>query len=218
MSPDRDRFALVIFDCDGVLIDSETVALPVLGEMVAELGVRLAEDEVHRRFGGLSIAQVMAAVAETLGAEPPANFEAELGRRWEAVLGASLVPIEGVTGVLEGLRLPFCTASNAEASELRFNLDAAGLRHHFEDRLFAATDVANPKPAPDLYLLAARTMGFDPSVCAVVEDTPTGVAAGSAAGMHVLGYERRHSEQALRAAGAREVFRHMDELLALLHA
>jgi len=212
------RFEFVIFDCDGVLIDSETVALPVLGTMLAELGAHLEVDEVHRRFGGLAVSQVMAAVAETLGTAPPATFEADLARRWEDVLGSELVPIAGVTDVLENLRLPFCTASNAESTEIRFNLGAAGLRHHFEDRIYTATDVDHPKPAPDLYLLAARTHGVDPAVCAVVEDTPTGVAAGAAAGMHVFGYSTRHSEAALRAAGARETFRHMDELLPLLHA
>lgn len=212
------RFEFVIFDCDGVLIDSETVALPVLATMLAELGADLEIDEVHRRFGGLSYAQVMEAVAETIGGAPPPTFETDLTRRWEEALGSELVPIPGVTNVLEGLRLPFCTASNAESQEIRFNLDVAGLRHHFGDRMFTATDVERPKPAPDLYLLAARTHGFDPSVCAVVEDTPTGVAAGTAAGMHVFGFSTRHPEDALRAAGARDIFRHMDELLPLLHS
>ena len=212
-----DRFEFVIFDCDGVLIDSETIAIPVLGTMLAELGAQLDDSEVHRRFGGLSMPQLMAVVAETLGAPPPDTFEADVVRRWEDALSADLVPISGVTAVLEGLRLPFCTASNAESAELVFNLDVVGLRHHFDDRIFSATDVEHPKPAPDLYLLAARTHGFDPAVCAVVEDTPTGVAAGAAAGMHVFGYSTRHSEEVLRAAGARDIFRHMDELLPFLH-
>ncbi len=212
------RFEFVIFDCDGVLIDSETVALPVLGTMLGELGAHLEVDELHRRFGGLSYAQLLEVVAETIGGAPPATFEADLARRWEEALGTELVPIPGVTDVLEGLRLPFCTASNAESEEIRFNLDVAGLRHHFEGRMFTATDVERPKPAPDLYLMAARTHGVDPSVCAVVEDTPTGVAAGTAAGMHVFGYSARHPREALLAAGARETFGHMDELLPLLHA
>lgn len=215
--PASSRFECVIFDCDGVLIDSETIALPVLGTMLAELGAHLDIDEVHRRFGGLSMTQVMAVVEDTLGAPPPDTFQAEVVRRWEDAFRTDLIPIPGVTDVLEGLRLPFCTASNADSHELRFNLDQSGLRHHFGDRLLSATDVEHPKPAPDLYLLAARTMGVDPAVCAVIEDTPTGVAAGTAAGMHVFGYSTRHSEDVLRAAGARDIFRHMDELLPLLH-
>jgi HAD superfamily hydrolase (TIGR01509 family) len=212
------RFEFVIFDCDGVLIDSETVAIPVLGTMLSELGADLEIDELHRRFGGLSYSQLLQVVGETIGRPPPTTFEADLSRRWEVALGSELVPIPGVTSVLEGLRLPFCTASNAESDEIRFNLDVAGLRHHFEDRIFTATDVEHPKPAPDLYLLAAEVSGVDPSLCAVVEDTPTGVAAGTAAGMHVLGYSTRHPREALVAAGARETFRDMDELLPLLHA
>lgn len=209
------RFDLVIFDCDGVLIDSETVALPLLGSMISELGVELDVGEVHRRFGGLSLEQVMARVEETLGEGPPPTFLDEFVRRSEETLRRELVPIEGVPELLEGLALPFCSASNADGHELRFNLEVAGLLHHFDDRLFSADDVEHPKPAPDLYLLAARTMGFDPAQCAVVEDTPTGVAAGSAAGMHVFGYASRNSSDQLLAAGARETFRSMAQLSAL---
>lgn len=209
------RFDLVIFDCDGVLIDSETFALPVLGSMIAELGVELGVDEVHRKFGGLSLEQVMAGVAETLGERAPPTFLDEFARRSEETLRRELVPIEGVPELLEGLALPFCSASNADGHELRFNLEVAGLLHHFGDRLFSADDVERPKPAPDLYLLAAQTMGFDPTRCAVVEDTPTGVAAGSAAGMHVFGFASRNSSDQLLAAGARETFSSMAQLPSL---
>ena len=210
------RFQLVIFDCDGVLVDSETVALPVLREMLAELDAQLELPEVHRRFGGLSIPQVMTAVTDTLGATPPADLEAEFMRRSEDALRTGLVPIDGVSDLLVGLELPFCTASNAESEEIRVNLEIAGLRQHFGDRIFTANDVEHPKPAPDLYLLAARTMGFDPAVCAVVEDTPTGVAAGAAAGMHVFGYSTRNPAERLLDAGAQQTFTHMSQLPALL--
>jgi HAD superfamily hydrolase (TIGR01509 family) len=210
------RFELVIFDCDGVLVDSETVALPVLRQMLAELDAHLELPEVHRRFGGLSIPQVIAAVTDTLDAMPPADFEAEFMRRSEDALRAEPIPIDGVPDLLASLELPFCTASNAESEEIRVNLEIAGLRHHFGDRLFTANDVQHPKPAPDLYLLAARTMGFDPAVCAVVEDTPIGVAAGAAAGMHVFGYSTRNSAALLIEAGARDTFTHMSQLPSLL--
>lgn len=210
------RFELVIFDCDGVLIDSETFALPLLGSMIADLGVELEVDEVHRRFGGLSMEQVMAGVAETLGAPAPPTFLDEFVRRSEETLRRELAPIDGVPELLEGLGLPFCSASNAEGRELRLNLEVAGLLHHFGDRLFSADDVEHPKPAPDLYLLAAQTMGFGPEQCAVVEDTPTGVAAASAAGMEVFGYASRHPAAGLAAAGASITFTSMRELPALL--
>jgi len=209
------RFELVIFDCDGVLIDSETFALPLLGSMIAELGVDLEVDDVHQRFGGLSLEQVMAGVAETLGEPAPPTFLDEFVSRSEETLRRELVPIEGVPELLEGLALPFCSASNADGHELRFNLEVAGLLHHFGDRLFSADDVEHPKPAPDLYLLAAQTMGFDPDRCAVVEDTPTGVAAGAAAGMHVFGYASRHASERLLEAGARQTFTQMSELPSL---
>lgn len=211
------RFELVIFDCDGVLVDSETIALPVLGTMLAELGTDLELREVHRRFGGRSIAQVMTAIAVTLGTEPPRDFAMDYMRRSEEALRDELVPIDGVPELLTALDLPFCTASNAESEEIRINLEIAGLLHHFEGRMFTANDVEHPKPAPDLYLLAARRLGFDPAVCAVVEDTPTGVAAGAAAGMHVFGYSTRNSAERLIEAGARDTFTHMSQLPALLH-
>ena len=214
--PRSEPFELVIFDCDGVLVDSETLALPVLGTMLAELGVELETDELHRRFGGLSIAQVMTMVAETLGSAAPPTFEAEFDRRSAATLREELVPIDGVAELLEGLKLPFATASNAETTEIHANLGFAGLRHFFEGRIFTATDVEHPKPAPDLYLLAASTLGFDPGVCAVVEDTPTGAAAGAAAGMHVFGYSTRNTPEQLIEAGARDTFTHMSQLPALL--
>lgn len=210
------RFELVIFDCDGVLVDSETITLPVMCEMLGELDAHLELPEVHRRFGGLSIPQVMTSVTDTLGTVPPANFEAEFIRRSEDALRTGLVPIDGVPDLLAGLELPFCTASNAESEEIRVNLEIVGLRHHFGDRIFTANDVQHPKPAPDLYLLAARTMGFDPAVCAVVEDTPTGVAAGAAAGMHVFGYSTRNPAERLIEAGARDTFTQMSQLPSLL--
>lgn len=212
------RFDLVIFDCDGVLIDSESVALPVLGEMLADLGAVLGIEEMHRRFGGLSLTQVMELVEETLETAAPSGFADEFARRSEEVIRRELAPIPGVPELLGELERPFCTASNAEPGEIRVNLEVAGLLDRFEGRIFTATDVERPKPAPDLYLLAARTLGAAPARCAVVEDTPTGVAAGAAAGMQVFGFERRHSADGLIGAGAARTFTAMGELVELLHA
>lgn len=210
------RFELVIFDCDGVLIDSEAVAIPVLRSMLVELGASLELGEAHHRFGGRSLDQVMDEVGAILESPPPSTFLDDFVRRSDDVFRSELVPIEGVPELLEGLTQPFCTASNADARELRSNLKVAGLLHHFDERMFSADDVVHPKPAPDLYLLAARTLGAEPSQCAVVEDTPTGVAAGAAAGMHVFGYTTAHSAHRLLEAGARETFTRMSELPSLL--
>ena len=185
--------------------------------MLADLGTELELDEVHRRFGGLSYEQVMAEVTGTLGEPAPSTFLGDFVRRSEDVLRRELVPISGVPELLAGLELPFCTASNADFRELHANLETAGLLHHFGERFFTADDVEHPKPAPDVYLLAARTLGAEPGRCAVIEDTPTGVAAGTAAGMHVFGYAAAHSADRLLEAGARETFTEMSQLLALLH-
>lgn len=211
-----ERFELVIFDCDGVLVDSETVTLPVLRSMLTELGTTLELDDVRHQFGGRSLAQLMVGVAETLGKQPPPTFLNEFGRRAVTALRAGLAPISGVPDLLANLDHPFCTASNAEPEEVRMNLEIAGLLHHFHGRIFGVIDGIHPKPAPDLYLLAARTLGVVPTLCAVVEDSPTGVAAGAAAGMHVFGYAATHPSERLLEAGARETFTSMGQLPSLL--
>jgi|APSaa5957512535_1039671.scaffolds.fasta_scaffold164520_2 HAD superfamily hydrolase (TIGR01509 family) len=210
------RFELVIFDCDGVLIDSESVAMPVLRAMLMELGATLELDELHEQFGGRSLDQVLARAGEVLGEQPPPTFIDDFAVRCGEVFRTELVPIDGVAELLNSLAHPFCTASNADSVELRSNLEVAGLLHHFGERMFSADDVERPKPAPDLYLLAARTLGFEPALCAVVEDTPTGVAAGAAAGMQVFGYASRHPAERLMEAGASETFTAMSELPRLL--
>lgn len=212
------QFDLVIFDCDGVLIDSEAIALPVLRSMLAALGATLDLEQMHHRFGGLSLPHLFDSVTELLEAPPPATFLDDFNRRTEAALQTRLAPIPGVPHLLEHLTHPFCVASNAESHEVLANLATAGLLHHFEDRIFTATNVQHPKPAPDLYLLAARTLGAAPERCAVIEDSPTGVTAGAAAGMHVFGYTSAHPAQRLLDAGARQTFTHMDQLTALLGA
>ncbi len=208
---------LVIFDCDGVLVDSEPLANRVLAERLETIGVSLPLAEVMRRFVGRTRAGCLDLAAELSGRELPRGFAAD----WDAALFAAfereLQAIEGVAEVLRGLALPFCVASNSSPERMRVSLRAPGLLPFFEGRMFSATQVPNPKPAPDLFLHAAKTLGFAPSHCAVIEDTPTGARAGVAAGMTVFGYAGgAHTDAAaLRKEGAR-VFADMKDLPALL--
>lgn len=210
-------FDLAIFDCDGVLIDSEPIANRVLGERLAAIGISLPLAEVMRRFVGRTRAGCLELAAELSGRALPRGFAED----WDAALFAAfdqeLRPIDGIADVLRSLALPYCVASNSSPERMRVSLRAAGLLPFFEGRMFSAAQVANPKPAPDLFQHAARTMGAAPSRCAVIEDTPTGAKAGVAAGMTVFGYAGgAHSNPAaLRKEGAR-VFGTMNELPALL--
>ena len=208
---------LVIFDCDGVLVDSEPIANRVLSERLAALGLRMSPEEVMGAFIGRTRQGCLEHAAAMLGGPLPGGFAAE----WDAALfrafRAELKPVAGVGEVLDKLAVPHCVASNSSHERMRVSLAAAGLLARFRGRMFSATDVERPKPAPDLFLHAAGCLGVAAQRCAVVEDTPGGVRAAVAAGMKVFAYAGApHSDVcALRAAGA-SVFADMSLLGGLL--
>ena len=208
---------LVIFDCDGVLIDSEPIANRILQARLAAAGLVMDPEEVMKTFVGRTRDGCIEMAGRLLGRPLPADF----GSKWDAALfealGREVKPVEGITEVLDGLELPWCVASNGEPERMRLALEAAGLLGRVGERLFSAKQVARPKPAPDLFLHAARAMGHLPATCAVVEDTPTGVKAGIAAGMRVFGYAGSlyADPDALEAAGA-TTFHQMRALPSLL--
>jgi HAD superfamily hydrolase (TIGR01509 family) len=179
---------LVIFDCDGVLVDSEPISVRLDVEMFAELGLTITPEEVIERFVGRSPEVIVQAVEAELGHPPPAGWfergEQELRRRFEA----ELEPVPGIAEALERISLPACVASSSPPERLRFKLELTGLYDRFAGRIFSASEVTNGKPAPDLFLYAAARMGTAPEACAVVEDSRYGVQAARAAGMHALGY------------------------------
>ena len=195
---------LVIFDCDGVLIDSEPIANRVLAEQLDAAGLRLSVDQVMSRFVGKTRAGCLELAAELLGRRLPETF----GDAWDKALFAALArevrAVEGVAELLRELDFPYCVASNSTPERMQVSLTAAGLLPFFEGRMYSAAAVARPKPAPDLFLHAARSMNAPPSGCVVIEDTPTGVQAARAAGMTVLGYAAGVPALArkLEAAGA----------------
>ncbi len=209
---------LVIFDCDGVLVDSERLSHTVMREMLAERGVDLSFDETVDRFIGTSLAVCLARVGELLGGSPPTDFRAEFAQRTQAVFAAGLQTVPGVERVLDALTMPYCVASNGNHAKVNFTLGHTGLLPRFAGRIFTADDVANPKPAPDLFLFAARSLGAEPAHTTVVEDTPTGVAAARAAGMRAIGFAAMTPAARLAAAGADAVVATMPELQALLSA
>ena len=210
--------ALLIFDCDGVLVDSERLAHEVLCEMLAEVGISLTLREAFDRFMGSSTEKCLAVLHELLGDAPPADFMTRYGERSSAAFRAGLSPVDGITPLLEALTLPYCVASNGPREKMRFTLGHTGLLPRFEGRLFSAQDVQRPKPAPDLFLHAARTLGAAPAQCVVIEDSPTGVAAARAAGMTVYGFAAMTDPARLEAAGAHRTFGHMTDLSVLLQS
>jgi HAD superfamily hydrolase (TIGR01509 family) len=210
------RFDLVIFDCDGVVVDSERIVFDVFGDFIRSLGVHLSEEETREQFLGRTLAACMT-IVETLSGRPapPGALERYTAER-DRVLRERVQPVEGVRAVLETLTIPFCIASSGGYDKMGITLGATGLKPFFEGRLFSATEVARGKPAPDIFLFAAERMRAEPKRTVVIEDTVNGVRAGFAAGMTVLGYVDLTPAAKLIEAGAATTFTHMRELPALL--
>lgn len=176
---------LVIFDCDGVLVDSEMLSAGVLMGMLTQEGYPLTEEAFRADFLGRSFAAAALRAKERFGRALPEDFESRYRDRLFATLDAELKPMPGVVEVLAGMRIPFCLATSSSPRRLALSLKASGLAQFFEGRCFTASEVQKGKPAPDLFLHAAGRMGMDPARCLVIEDSELGVSAGLAAGMEV---------------------------------
>ena len=206
---------LVIFDCDGVLVDSEPLANRVFTEALNEIGLAIGYDEVCREFIGLTTDCAMELVRGRLGRPVPEGFVDDVQARTFAAFERGLRPVRGVREALERIELPVCVASSGEPEKMRLTLGLTGLLERFEGRLFSATEVPRGKPHPDILLHAARSMGIPPEECTVVEDSVPGVRAGRSAGMDVLGYAGESDGARLEAEGA-QVFHDMRRLPDLL--
>lgn len=182
------RPELIIFDCDGVLVDSERIAARVQVALGAELGWPLSEDEVIDRFIGRSSASIREQVAARLGEETAATWWERFEQLHREAVDAGLSPVDGLPEALDAIELPTCVASSGSHEKMRHTLGRTGLYDRFAGRIYSATEVSRGKPAPDLFLHAARQSGVDPSACVVVEDSRPGVQAARAAGMRAFGY------------------------------
>lgn len=207
----------MILDCDGVLVDTEPVGNRVLAELLSAAGLPTTTEESMRTYMGRSWASGVAIATARLGRPLPADLQERYTTAVRAAWETELEPIPGIVAALDAIDLPTCVASSGDHDRMRFTLGRTGLYERFAGRIFSATEVERGKPAPDLFLHAARRMGFDPAQTAVVEDTVPGVQAGRAAGMRVLGFARYTSAADLAAAGA-EPFDDMTLLPELLGA
>jgi HAD superfamily hydrolase (TIGR01509 family) len=209
---------LVIFDCDGVLVDSEPLVNRVEAEFVAARGWSATPSEMGALFKGHTFERTV----QLLEARLPGGISKvgvyELAMAIAQVFQKELAAVPGVHALIAALReraIPICVASQSALPRVRLSLQICGLDSFFDDRVFTASMVARPKPAPDLFLHAARTLGTAPAQCVVIEDSPSGVRAAVAAGMKVLGYAATENEALLREAGA-TTFTQMSDVPALL--
>jgi HAD superfamily hydrolase (TIGR01509 family) len=215
---------LVIFDSDGVLVDSEPIASRVLADSLSEIGYATSPGDAIARYTGISLASVLAKIEAEWGRPLPADFATTLRQRDAAAFRAELEPIPGVAETLEELdRLGVlkCVASSGTPAKLEITLGVSGLASAFAPHIFSAAMVARGKPAPDLFLLAATQMGARPQECVVIEDSVAGIRAARAAGMRPFGFiGGGHASPALgamlREAGAAAVFETMTDLPGML--
>lgn len=190
-------FGLVIFDCDGVLVDSEPISKRVFTQALADYDIIIPSDEFSHLFLGKSIVSCIEVSEKYSGTNLPPNFHEDYHQQLYKAFEAELTPIAGVTEVLQNLSKPVCVASSGTYERIAFALNKTSLSQFFGDNVFSAEDpqVAHGKPAPDLFLHAAQKMGVTPDRCAVIEDSVAGMEAGLAAGMTVFGFTNELHEE-----------------------
>lgn len=211
---------LVIFDCDGVLVDTEGPANRRLAEWITDAGYPIAYEQCRRRFSGRSLSSVRSELIETVGVDLGADLIERWYRELQSLFAGGLEAIPHVADFIDAVEragLAHCVASSARVDKMHLTLGRTGLLPHFKDVLFSASMVERGKPAPDLFLLAAKTMGFEPQDCIVIEDSVPGTQAGVAAGMRVFSYhgDPMTDIEGLRSAGG-ILFEDMRRLAALI--
>ena len=209
----------VIFDCDGVLVDSERISNGTWALLLTEIGLPMTMEQSLGIFMGNSMPRCVEIVTDMLGHAPPDDLLARFTANVTVALQRDLQPVHGIVELLDALDaagMRYGVASNGEHEKMRTTLGKTGLLDRFEGKRFSAVDVGKPKPAPHLFLHAARALGFDPARTVVVEDSPLGVQGAAAAGMCVIGYAEIVSAERLQAAGAVITVESLQDVAGLL--
>ena len=212
---------LVIFDCDGVLVDSEVISCRAHAETLTRHGYAITEEQVLHRFLGVSDREARQIIEREIGRPLPSDFEAQVKEATLKFYAGDLKAIAGVAAAIAAIDLPKCVASSGTPEKIRHGLECAGLYEQLNPHIFSATQVKRGKPAPDLFLFAAEQMGAPAKRCLVIEDSVPGVTGALAAGMTVLGFhggshcQPGHADK-LRDAGAAVVFDDMRQLPELV--
>jgi HAD superfamily hydrolase (TIGR01509 family) len=212
---------LIIFDCDGVLVDSESLENEIMAQCLTQAGWSMSGPQARERFIGLTVGAVVALAQAHLGHALPDGWLEDCSARSHAQLAMQIEAIDGVEAAIDAIEAEGWTtavASSGEHAKMKITLGRTGLYERFAGRIFSAQDVAHGKPAPDVYLLAAKSMGYAAETCFAVEDSPNGARAAIAAGMRTFGYAAQIDPAKLVAVGVHHVFFDMSRLPALLAA
>jgi HAD superfamily hydrolase (TIGR01509 family) len=182
------KYKCIIFDCDGVLVDSEAISSGVLTEMAKELGIKISHDEALENFTGSSLQYSLKYIENKFGQALPSDFELEFRQKSYEQFALNLKPINGIHEVIQSLTIPFCVASSGPREKIIRNLTTANLIQYFEGNLFSSYDIQSWKPEPDIFLHAAKTMGFEVGECLIIEDSCTGIQAAKSGGFDVIAF------------------------------
>lgn len=182
------HYQAIIFDCDGVLVDTESISCSVLVEMAKSFGLIMDPDYALKQLSGKSPKEMIHFLEKSSGQRLPVNFEAEYRKLSYQAYKLGTKPIPGIIELLDKLKMPYCVASGGPMQKILLNLELAGLLKYFKDRIFSSYDINSWKPEPDIFLYAAKQMNFKPSECAVIEDSISGVEAATKGGFDVFLY------------------------------
>ena len=209
------KYKCIIFDCDGVLIDSESIAIGVLVNMANDLGAKIDFNETMISLKGKSLNSCMELISKRIGKSLPPEFEANYRGLTFETFKRDIKPIKGVKEVIERLKIPFCVASSGPENKIRLNLELTGLLPYFEGKIFSCYTIQKWKPEPDVFLWAAKTMGFKPKDCLVIEDSISGIRGAKAGGFEVFGYTEHDYHNELKKE-TDITFNSMNDLFQLL--
>ncbi len=208
-------YKCIIFDSDGVLVDSETLSSRVFQDMAMELGFELGFETAVERFAGTSMKENLKFIQENIEGSLPQDFEKEFRLRTYEVFKTDLKAVDGVHQLIKKLQLPFCVASSGPVEKIRLNLGLVKLLDHFKNRIYSSYDIGSWKPEPGIFLHAAKDMGFTPEECVVIEDSDSGIRAALAGGFMVYALASEKKREHFEQLGA-VTFENMKQLEQLL--
>jgi len=209
------KYKCIIFDCDGVLVDSETIGNMVFVNMANALGTNINLEYAQKYFKGSFLKDCMDHISKLIDTDIPETFEADYRKQSFEAFKTSIKPIKGIKDVVENLTIPFCVASSGPENKIRLNLELTGLLPYFENKIFSCYTINKWKPEPDIFLWAAKTMGFKPNECLVIEDSVSGVRAAKRGGFDIFGYTEHDYNNELQQETTK-TFDSMDKLLGML--
>jgi len=209
------KYKCIIFDCDGILVDSEEISNSVLIQMANEIGAEIKMEYAIENFAGKSLKSSFEHIEKLTKKSLPSTFEQEYRNRTFSAFKTDLKPIKGIHNLLNQLSVPFCVASSGPVDKIKLNLTTTNLMEKFENRIFSSYEIGSWKPNPEIFEYAANKMGFKPDECAIIEDSLAGVRAGRKGGFDVFGFASQKNKTELQKEGA-QVFFEMNKLFELL--